>query len=76
MLFGSLHCPYIVWLQRDSPMDKLHEIRRAIERLSLGECIELEVWIREIASVEDESPSRALRMGSRGKRGCCLSRNI
>jgi Putative restriction endonuclease len=34
-------------------MDALHEIRRAIERLSLGERRELEVWIREVATVQD-----------------------
>jgi Uma2 family endonuclease len=34
-------------------MDTLHEIRRAIERLSLGDRRELEVWIREVASVQD-----------------------
>lgn len=34
-------------------MDTLHEIRQAIERLSLGERRELEVWIREVATVPD-----------------------
>ena len=34
-------------------MNTLHEIRQAIERLSLVERRELEVWIREVATVQD-----------------------
>ena len=34
-------------------MDSLPEIRRAIERLSFGERRELEVWFREVATVQD-----------------------